>query len=82
MAASYAEIHQWLMVGKREGASHVIVVCDTFDWSDYPVYVKSDEVIQERIAEYDGKNMQKIMEVYNLAMDIDLQLKDHRAWNL
>lgn len=82
MAARYEEIHLWLVVGKREGATHVIVACDTFDWSDYPVYVKPEQDVNEQVAKYNGKDMQKIMEVYNLAMDIDMQLKEHRAWNI
>lgn len=82
MAATRDDIEGWLVRGKREGATHVIVVCDTFDWDDYPVYVQSGEQVQEKMEEYNGKNMQKIMEVYNLSLDIETQLKERRAWNL
>lgn len=87
MAATWEEIHEWLMRGKREGATHVIIVCDTFEWEDYPVYVKPDENAPAKVEEYRGKSMQKVMEVYNLALDIDAQLKEYkagqsRAWHL
>ena len=82
MAASYEDIHAWLQRGKREGATHVIVACDTFSWEDYPVYVQPDQQVKEQIDKYNGKNMQKIMEVYNLALDIDAQLKEGRAYHL
>lgn len=52
----------------------MIVVCDTFDHEDYPVYVSEDEDVHEKAAEYDECDMQKIMEVYNLSMDIEEQL--------
>ena len=29
-----------------------------------------------------NKNMQKIMEIYNLSMDIDKQLSEVKAWNI
>ena len=39
------EIAQWFDRGVSEGATHMIVVCDTFDHEDYPVYVTpSDDV--------------------------------------
>jgi hypothetical protein len=38
MAATKQDIIGWLDRGKAQGATHVIVVCDTFDWDDYPVF--------------------------------------------
>ncbi len=67
-------IRKWLERGKEEGATHVIVVCDTFDYEDYPVMVSPGEDVREKETEY-SDNMQKVMEVYNLNMDIEEQLK-------
>lgn len=74
MGTSVDEIRAWLEEGKRDGKSHVIVVCDTFDHEDYPVFVSKDQNPRIVAKEYDSKNMQKIMEVYNLSMDFDEQL--------
>ncbi len=76
------DIRQWLLRGKEEGATHVIVVCDTFDYDDYPVMVSPKQSVHEVMEEYNGKNMQKIMEVYNLSMDLEKQLNEGRSYNL
>jgi hypothetical protein len=59
----------------------MIVVCDTFDYEDYPVYVKPGEDVHKIASGYDRVNMQKVMEVYNLSMDRETQLNQHRAFN-
>lgn len=81
-AATRAEIAKWIEQAQEEGASYLIVVCDTFDWGDYPVTVMPD---QEFWVEYDrlnGKNMQRIMEVYDLNHDIGAQMRERRTWHL
>jgi hypothetical protein len=65
-----------------ENTTHMMIVCDTFDYGDYPVYVSTDEDIHEVITHYNREQMQRIMEVYNLSMDIDKQLSEHRAWHI
>ena len=82
MAATRNDLRQWLLKGGDQQATHVIIACDTFDWSDYPVYVQPDQKVVDEIAKYDGKNMQRVMEVYNLNLDIDAQLEEYRAWHL
>lgn len=34
------DIREWFLAGTELAATHLIVVCDTFDHEDYPVYVK------------------------------------------
>lgn len=43
MATTQDIIRDWLMRGKRNGATHVIIVCDTFEYSYYPVYVQAND---------------------------------------
>lgn len=76
------DIRNWLLRGKEEGATHVIVVCDTFDYDDYPVMVSPQQNVHEVMKEYSGKDMQRIMEVYNLNLDIEKQLNEGRSYNL
>lgn len=66
MSTSWSEILAWCEAGLEAGATHMIVVCDTFEWEDYPVYVKPGENPRDKAKEFDGVNMQKIMEVYAL----------------
>ena len=75
------DLKVWFDQGKKEGATHMIVVCDTFDYGDYPAYVTPPETIHDRITYYKLSPMQRIMEVYDLSMDRDTQLNESRAYN-
>lgn len=77
-----AEIGQWFDRGKTEGATHLIVVVDTFDHEDYPVFAASDEDCLRKYDEHDGPNMQRVMEVYDLRGDRAAQLAEFRAFHL
>lgn len=81
MAAQRSEIEEWLHSGDAAGATHMIVVCDTFNYEDYPVYVQPDKDVFKEIARFDEVNMQRVVEVYNLSQDIGAQLNEVRAWH-
>ena len=77
---SKQEIEGWFDEGKRKGATHMLVVCDTFDYDDYPVYTHTDD---ECLARYkEPGNMQRVMEVYDLRQDKAEQMAKHRAFRL
>lgn len=76
------DIREWLKRGKKKGAKWMISCCDTFDYEDYPVFVMKNDDIHEMINKYNGKNMQKVNEVYNLELDIEKQLNQDKAWNI
>lgn len=60
----------------------MLVVCDTYDHEDYPVYVKRGEDARARAKPYvAGENMTRLMEVYNLDLPAEPQLGVHRAFN-
>lgn len=80
MAATKSDIREWLERADKD-ATHMIVVCDTYDWDDYPVYVYRHENVRVKEAEYNAKSMQRVMEVYNLALSIEEQLNQHRCFN-
>lgn len=75
------EIKIWLERGKAKGATHVISVCDTFDYEDYPVFVMPNENAKDKAYEYSAKSMQRINEVYDLSLDIEAQLNEKRAFH-
>lgn len=93
------DISSWFDSGIQLGATHMIVVCDTYDYDDYPVYVKADPDFPEDreidrsgwplIAEsarhvvtlFDGPNMQKVMECYDLNMSKAEQMEERRAFH-
>lgn len=81
MGTTKNDIRNWLKEKDKSEVSHVLIVCDTFDHSDYPVQVPIGKHVDDIISQYHGSDMQKVMEVYNLNMDIEEQLNEHRAWN-
>lgn len=81
MRTTREEILSWIESAQTNKATHLIIVCDTFEYEDYPVEVKAEEKVMEVYAKYDGKDMQRVMEVYDLSMDIPTQLAQPRARN-
>lgn len=81
MAATHNVIQNWFDRGVEQGATHMIVACDDFDHEDYPVYVKPEQDVAAEEARLRESSMQRVMEVYNLSMDRDQQLAQHRAFN-
>ncbi|MAH32707.1 MAG: hypothetical protein CMG78_11955 [Marinobacter sp.] len=82
MIAKTEDIRRWFQNGVEIGSTHLIVVNDTFNWSDYPVQVSEDEDVEEVAKKYHYRmNMQKVMEVYDLSVDMEMQIKEHRAFH-
>lgn len=82
MSTTVDTIARWFQAGVEKKATHMIVVCDTFDYDDYPVYVHADEDALDMVEKrFSGQNMQKVMEVYDLSLDMQQQLQETRAFN-
>ena len=82
MATSREEIRDWLLRAKKNGATHVIVVCDTFDHEDYPVEVEPGQDARAVYNEHNGKSMQRVMEVYDLRAEKAEQMNERRVMRL
>lgn len=80
MTATRNNIESWLKKPSVENATHMLVVCDTFDNSDYPVYVQANQDVKQVMAEYNARNMQRVEEVYSFAHDLEEQLNTQTAW--
>lgn len=80
MTASTSDISRWFDDGIEQQATHMIVVCDTWDHEDYPVYVNKPDGVHEIEDKYKG-DMQQIMEVYKMSIDKNTQMNQHRAFN-
>ena len=66
--------------GVFEGATHMIVVCDTFDYTDFPEYVMPAQDVHLVEAEAAKKPFQRVMEVYNLREDKLEQMRSERVF--
>ena len=77
MTATLQDIKGWLKEGQEQGATHVIIACDSWDHTNYPVFVMEGEDPHERAAKLG--NMQHVDECYALHLDITEQLAERRA---
>ena len=81
MAATQVDIRRWFETAKEQNATHLIVACDTWDWDDYPVYVDKSQDVRKEERRIQSSEMQKVMEVYNINMDMESQLREYRSFN-
>ena len=79
MATAISDLRRWLKQGQDKGASHMIVICDKTDWIDSPIYVMPTQIAREVYHQCQSDSEQKVMEVYNLSKDLEIQLNEHRA---
>jgi len=82
-AATYQEIKEWYIRGlerielNNEVIRFMVVECDDFSGEDYPVYIKDEKELEERM-----RNGIKKHEVYDLNLDMDEQLNQRRCWSV
>lgn len=81
------QLSAWSIQGTAHHNRYMLICCDTFNYDYYPVYVHRNKTASELRAEimkYDGRNMQRVMEVYDLQ---DAKLRDNimgtkRMWQV
>lgn len=79
MTTTRVIIRQWLNEALEGGARWVVVKRDWFDGQAYPVpLIRANEVLKSLKYEQGGDNA---IEVYDLALSIDEQLAEERAWH-
>ena len=76
------QIINWFKEGVNVGFSYLIVVCDTFGYENYPVYVATEDELHPTYDRYNGVEMQKVVEIYNLTSDMDAQLKQEQTFSV
>ncbi|MDP3710616.1 MAG: hypothetical protein Q8R29_02715 [bacterium] len=83
MATTKEDIRGWFEDGVKKGATHMIVVCDTYDHEDFPVYVMPGESVHKEFDKHREPNihMEKVMEVYSLDVDMEFQLNERMAFH-
>ncbi len=76
------KIRETILKGNTGEYSHVLIVCNLFDYKIYPVYVKCSENIQIVIAHYnDWNNMSRVIEIYSYNSDLERQLNETNAYH-
>lgn len=82
MTATKETIRQWFIKGKKDKATHMIVVCDKMDSCDYPAYVYKKDDIKEAIEECNEIILQEVEEVYSMDLDMEEQLAEETAYHI
>jgi hypothetical protein len=81
MTATRIDIEGWLKrLYEDDGLTHMVVGCDTFDYMNYPRYVKKDEDVQEQVDEIRGRG-DAVDEVYSAKHTFEEQMAERRAFN-
>ncbi len=87
MTATRQDIREWLETAQEEGASHLVVVHDTYDHDNFPLYIMPGQDPQEVFHEKYVKDRKPneapyvIDECYDLSLDIGAQLNELRAFH-
>lgn len=93
MATTREEIRAWLtdlynpgygeygFTDKGIKYTHMIVACDTWDYEDYPIYVRENEDVRKKASEINSDPFGRVMEVYSVNHPMDGQLAERRAFN-
>jgi hypothetical protein len=67
-------IMRWLQIGKREGATHMLLVEDVLAEENVPVYVSANEKLNYKIKRFDDAHSMRINAVFDLFVDLEQQL--------
>lgn len=76
-------VPEWWEAGKAKGATHLLVVRDSFSYEYYPVYVLPHQNVFLVADEHrtDPSAMRKLVEVFSYAHPLVTQLAQERAMN-
>jgi len=79
MTATREDISNWFDEGVAKGATHMVIICDTYDYDDFPRYVMPGED-PRHVAGKMG-DMQRLMEVYALHLPKEMQMAERRSFH-
>lgn len=77
MSTSNEQLENWFNDGIENNQRWMLIICDTYEWSDYPVYFSADQKDEclKRISQAQaGDNMQRLMECYDFDISKSKQL--------
>ncbi len=75
-------VTSWLQEAKRRASTHMIVAYDTTKHNPFPVYINKDQNVQQKIKSFNDNQFCNAVEVYNMRMNTEVQVKQGRAWNV
>ena len=78
---SRENISAWFDRGVKDKALFMIILCDGYDFKDFPKYVFSNQTCRQVFedAHFLGDTF-RVMEIYNLRMDKVIQMNGYRSF--
>ena len=70
------EISGWFEYGNSHGYNFMAVICDTFDYVDFPKFFKTRDELDQYVRS--PGSMERVMETYDLNGNKDFQLSNDR----
>lgn len=67
-------VMRWLQVGKKEGATYMLLVEDTLAEENVPVYVAANEQLSNKMKRFNDAHSMRIKAVFDLRADLESQL--------
>jgi hypothetical protein len=67
-------VSQWMITGKREGASHILLMRDQASSELLPVYVLPSEEVESRVIRFERSFKMRLIAVLDLGRDFEQQL--------
>lgn len=72
--ANKPTVLRWLQVGKKEGATHMLLVEDVMASENVPVYVTPNEKLGYKARRFNDARSMRIIAVFDLQADLSQQL--------
>lgn len=74
MGITRRDLEEWYNRGVEDKKAYMIVVCDTFDYEDFPVYLGAGESVNAEVSKRsNASQMSRVMEVYDLSLPFGSQ---------
>ena len=65
---------RWLQVGRKEGATHMLLVEDVMANDNVPVYVSPKEKLGYKVSRFDAAHKMRLIAIFDLLSDFEEQL--------
>ena len=65
---------RWLQVGRKEGATHMLLVEDVLANDNVPVYVSPRDRLDYKVSRFDDAHKMRLIAVFDLLSDFEPQL--------
>lgn len=80
MAITVCDIRKYLTEQDKTKVSHVLIISSVTQDEEYPINILVTEDVSRKIIDWNNIT-HRVIEVYNLGMEIEKQLKEDKCWN-